>query len=99
MDNLEKEKLFLDIDGPTLKAYRNIYAPQVMENGVKFGAARNQYGANIVQIVKSNETFSIIFIKIRKPNFKKGTPYSKKVMFEYTGELEEIKEILHDSFR
>ena len=50
-----------------------IYTPQEIENGIKFGTKRNSIGASICEITKEEDAFRIKLIKIKKPKYNKAT--------------------------
>lgn len=50
-----------------------IYTPQEITNGIKFGTKRNSVGASICEITKEEDGFRIKLIKVKKPKYNKST--------------------------
>ena len=107
MNHEEKEKLFIDIDGPKLQASRMIYALQAIENGIKFALATcNVHKARIAEITKEEAGYRIKFIWYKKPSKKdyenynqKGINLQKKVVLEKSElNLEELNKEVEGAF-
>lgn len=50
-----------------------IYTPQEIENGIKFGTKRNTVGASVCEITKEEDGFRIKLTKIKKAKYNKAT--------------------------
>ena len=100
---MEREKLFIDINGPFLSMDRRIHTRQNTDKGIQFGATKNKYGANLIRI-EMGETYSIIYIRYSKPKFDKTTkqfkPHSFIVKHKREGlDINELRTILNESFK
>lgn len=101
---MNKQKLYIEINGPELSAMRYIYATQEIEGGIQFGAARNKHASNIIRILEEGDKFRIIFIRLIKPKYNHSTgtmtPHSKETKYE-KGDLtiDELRTILNTSFK
>ena len=103
----EKEKLFIDIDGPRLQAAMYIYALQSIDNGIKFALANcNNRKARIAEIIKTEEGYSIKYIWYKKPGNKdymnyplRGLNLQKKTVRELNGlNIQELREEIKGAF-
>ena len=101
---MNKEKLFIDINGPYLSMDKRIHTRQVTDYGIQFGATRNKYGANLIRISGEEDNFSIVFIRYSRPRYNKVTkefePYKHVVKYKEEGlTLYELREILNGAFK
>jgi hypothetical protein len=87
------------LGGPNFYVNFHVYTPQRIENGVKFGTARNKYNANICEIVKDKD-YTIKLVKLIKPkyNHKTNTFTPPKKIVKYIKEGIKDEQLL-DEFR
>lgn len=95
----EKEKLFLDIEGPRLQALRHIYAPERIENGIRVGMSINIYHCNCMTI-QYDGVYTLNFYKNGRPKYNKTTklfdpPQKTLIHTEKFSTIEEIKSHLY----
>ena len=101
---MNKEKLFIEINGPYLSMDKRIHTRQVTDEGIQFGATRNKYGANLIRISGQEDNYIITFIRYSKPKYNKITkqfePYKHVVKYKEEGlTLYELREILNGAFK
>ena len=101
---MEREKLFIDINGPYLSMDKRIHTRQLVENGIQFGATRNKYGANLIRISGQEGSYMITFIRYSRPKYNKITkqfePYKHVVKYKEEGlTLNELREILNGALK
>jgi hypothetical protein len=101
---MEREKLFIDINGPYLSMDKRIHTRQVTDHGIQFGATRNKYGANLIRVEGNKDNYTITFIRYSRPKYNRQTkqfePYKHVVKYKEEGlTLYELREILNGAFK